>query len=189
MYNALNIRCDMKNFKENFAGIKRSCTFVASDQDKFIGSCCGSYFYGYTDAALSKDIRLPIHNGLPHSCCNLSWSTCGKVAFLLLSILIFSFMTKTMKNASKVKYSSLTSTPDCESVMSDGLTIREAVARLEGGNDYLISEIAKLSTQVYMLEINLAILREQMDEYDSALKNRQKIKVFVKDLSPKGGEK
>ena len=91
--------------------MKNYCIFAASDQDRFISMICGGYFYGYTDAAYQKDIRLSIHNGLLHSCFNRSWSTSGKIAFPLLYILIFHSMTKTNENASKAKHSSLTSTP------------------------------------------------------------------------------
>jgi hypothetical protein len=92
--------------------MKKSSIFAASlPKTNLHSTICGSYFYGCTDAALSKDIRLSIHNGLLHSCCNLSLARCGGVAFSILYTLIFHYMPKTMKNASKVNNSSHTSTP------------------------------------------------------------------------------
>jgi hypothetical protein len=90
--------------------MKKITIFAASDQDIFLGKICSGYFFGYSDAALSKDKRLSIHNGLLHSCRNLSWSTCGKIAFPLLNILIFRYMTKTMKDCSIAKHSTSTAT-------------------------------------------------------------------------------
>jgi len=84
--------------------------FAASSPKTNINVSCSSYFYGYTDAAYQKDIRLSIHNGLLRKRCNLSLARCGKVAFLLLITFIFHFMPKTMEDASKVKYSNHTST-------------------------------------------------------------------------------
>jgi hypothetical protein len=68
---------------------KKLCIFAASQTKRFyMYEGRSSYFYGYTDAALSKDIRLSIHSGLLHSCFNFSWSGCGKIAFLHLYTLI-----------------------------------------------------------------------------------------------------
>jgi hypothetical protein len=75
-----------------------------------------SYFYGYSDAVLSQDIRLPIHNGLLLTRCNLYLAVCGKVAFPLLNILIFHYMPSTVKDYSAAKNSNCHVTPDCESV-------------------------------------------------------------------------
>jgi hypothetical protein len=76
-----------------------------------------SYFYGYAIAALSKDIRLSNPCWLLHFRSNVLWRVWEAIAFLILVTLIFhSTMPKYNENASKVKYSSLTSTPDCESV-------------------------------------------------------------------------
>ena len=50
-------------------------TFAASDQDRFIDIICGGYYYGYSDTAILKDIRLSNHSGLLHLCFNRSWST------------------------------------------------------------------------------------------------------------------
>jgi hypothetical protein len=72
--------------------------------------CGSSYFYGYSDAALSQDIRLPIHNGLLLTRCNLSLARCGKVAFPLFKYFNFSFMPKTMKDCSIAKHSTNTAT-------------------------------------------------------------------------------
>ena len=90
--------------------MKNYSIFAASDQDGFISMTCCGYFYGYTDAALLKDKRLSIHNGLQQSCFNRSWSTSGKIAFLLLNTLIFHSMTKTNEDASRAKNSTRTST-------------------------------------------------------------------------------
>jgi hypothetical protein len=69
----------------SFGDMKNCSIFAASEQEtKLHSTICSSYFYGYTDAALSKDIRLSIHNGLLHSCCNLSLARSGKIAFLFL---------------------------------------------------------------------------------------------------------
>jgi hypothetical protein len=104
---------DMKNY---------SCIFAASSPKTNLHSTiCGSYFYGCTDAALSKDIRLSIHNGLLHSCCNLSLARCGGIAFSFLYTLIFHDMPKTMKNESNAKHSNITLPPDCESVNPSNL--------------------------------------------------------------------
>jgi hypothetical protein len=95
----------------------KSSMFAASQTKRFfIYVNRGSYFYGYTDAALSKDIRLSIHNGLLRSRCNFSWSRCGAIAFLICITLIFHHMTKRMKDYSGAKHSNALVTPDCESV-------------------------------------------------------------------------
>jgi hypothetical protein len=101
--------------------------FAASQTKRFLHSpSCGSYFYGYTDAALSKDIRLSIHNGLPHACCNFSWSRCGEIAFLHLRYFDFSYMTKRMKDCSIAKHSTNTATLSHETgTFSPALNLQE----------------------------------------------------------------
>ena len=93
----------------------KSIIFAASDQDRFFSMICGGYFFSYTDAAISKDKRLSIHNGLLHSCFNRSWSTSGKIAFPLLYTLIFHSMTKTNENANGVNNSISVARAACES--------------------------------------------------------------------------
>jgi len=118
---------------KNYCIIKKVFIFAASDQDRFFGMICGSYFYGYTDAAYHKDIRLSIHNGLLHSCFNRSWSRCGKIAFPLLYTLIFHSMTKTNENASRVNNSSSHAREACES----GVSV--ATIQLQVSNPYSIA--------------------------------------------------
>jgi len=81
--------------------------FAAFPQETNILNLFGSsYFYGYTNAALSKDIRLSIHNGLLPTGCNLFLAECGKIAFPLLNTLIFHYMQETMKeDESSAKHS------------------------------------------------------------------------------------
>jgi len=52
------------------------------------------YYYGCSDAALSKDIRLSIHDGLLLLRCSLFLSERGKVAFLILKNFNFSLHDK-----------------------------------------------------------------------------------------------
>ena len=92
---------------KNFSIQNNNNTFAASSPKTiFIGMTCGSYFYGYLKAIICKGIRLSIHNGLLHSCRNLSLARCGAIAFLIFNTLIFCYMPKTTKNASSVKNSS-----------------------------------------------------------------------------------
>jgi hypothetical protein len=64
----------------------------------------------------AKDKRLSIHNGLLHSCRNLTLPSSWRDSLSSLYTLIFHHMAKSMKNASKANNSNLTCTPDCESV-------------------------------------------------------------------------
>ncbi|OAV72596.1 hypothetical protein Barb6_00993 [Bacteroidales bacterium Barb6] len=98
--------------------MKNKVFFFATSSPKIDlhSTFCGNYFYGYLGASVCKDMRLSIHNGLPHSCCNLSLARRGEIASLILHTLIFCYMPKTTKNASKVNNSTLASTSDYESV-------------------------------------------------------------------------
>jgi hypothetical protein len=90
--------------------MKNCSIFAAFTQRTFLHNVKGSsYFYGYTDAALSKDIRLSNHNGLLRLRCNLFFAECGAIAFLIINTLIFHYMQRTVKDYRNV-------TPDCESV-------------------------------------------------------------------------
>jgi hypothetical protein len=97
---------------------KSSMFAASSPETNLYGTVCGSYFYSCTDAALSKDIRLSIHNGLPHSCCNLSLARCGEIAFPLLNTLVFHYMPKTMKDYKGAKHSNAHVTPDSAKTVS-----------------------------------------------------------------------
>ncbi|KAA6303161.1 MAG: hypothetical protein EZS26_000764 [Candidatus Ordinivivax streblomastigis] len=89
---------------------KNSIFAPSSPKTNLHSMSCGSHFFGYFGANIYTDIRLSIHNGLPHSCCNLSLARCGAIAFLILFTLIFCYMPKTTKDASKANNSSRTST-------------------------------------------------------------------------------
>ena len=66
----------------------------------------GSYFCGYLNAIICKDMRLSTHDGLLRLRCNLFLSERGAIAFFIFYTLIFHYMTRTMKDASSVKNSS-----------------------------------------------------------------------------------
>lgn len=84
----------------------------SSPKTDLYSTTCGGYFYGYFGASFCKDKRLSIHNGLPHSCCNLSLARCGEIASPILHTSIFHYMPKTMKNAGSVNNSSVQARPD-----------------------------------------------------------------------------
>ena len=86
--------------------MKNFSIFAATSPKSFFNTRNdSSYFYGYTDAAYHKDIRLSIHNGLLHSCCNLTLARCGAIAFLICITLIFHYMPKSMNNYSSTNNS------------------------------------------------------------------------------------
>ena len=76
----------------------------------------GSYFYGYIQAFICKDIRLSIHDWLLRLRCNLYLAVRGAIAFLICNILIFHYMPSTMKDYSDTNNSNINVTHDCESV-------------------------------------------------------------------------
>jgi hypothetical protein len=74
-------------------------------------------FYARLDACICKDKEAVQIPAVVIGICQFFWSRMGGERPFLYSILNFSLaMTKRNENASKVKYSNHTSTPDCESV-------------------------------------------------------------------------
>jgi hypothetical protein len=113
--------------------------FAASQTKRYLlASLVSSFFYGYTGAVLSEDIRLSIHNGLLLTRRNFSWSRCGAIAFHISNILIFHHMTKRMENYSSAKNSNATVTsahetciPTClEEINQHVYGVHKAVIRI-----------------------------------------------------------
>jgi hypothetical protein len=91
--------------------------FAAIHAKNHIDINSSGYFYGYTIAALSQDIRLSNPCRLLHLCRNDSWRNMGGDSLSLCkNFYFYRQMPRINENASKVKHSNLTSTPDCESV-------------------------------------------------------------------------
>jgi len=92
--------------------MKNYSTFAATQTKSFLLFSMGSgFFYGYLGAALSQDKRLSILSWLLLLRCNCSWSSWGKIAFLLLFTLIFHSMTKSNENYSTANNSTRIVTP------------------------------------------------------------------------------
>ena len=106
--------------------------FAASKQQTYILPFVGNgYCYGYSDAAISKDIRLSIHNGLFPKRCSLSVAGRGKIAFPVLNILIFHYMQQTMENYSVANNSTNTVTSAHETCEKFIAFIRERYPQIQ----------------------------------------------------------
>jgi hypothetical protein len=101
--------------KKDLAVPEKVRTFASSKQRtilRFLG--CVAVFFATNTAGYADNIRLSISNG----CCASKpvIVLCKTEKGSLSSFKCFSFMQRTMENASRVNNSSLTNTPDCESV-------------------------------------------------------------------------
>jgi hypothetical protein len=106
-----------KNSQKKFGGSKITCTFALPlPKEIFVGFVCAAIFIASNTAKYADNIRLPIHNG----CCALKpvifFGETWKGSLSSFNNFSFSFMPKKMKDYSDAKHSTVTVTPDCESV-------------------------------------------------------------------------
>jgi hypothetical protein len=131
----------MKKSCLNFGDMKKRSTFAAIHAKNHIDINSSGYFYGYTIAALLKDIRLSNPCRLLHLCRNDSWRNMGGDSLSLCKNFYFHRqMPRINENASKVNNSSRTST-------STGTKSEESKSSF----DYMFSMVLDLENEVSKL--------------------------------------
>lgn len=113
--------------------MKNNSMFAAtSPKSYYIALIVVAFFIATLGAVICKDKGLSNHNGLPHSCCNLTLASRGAIAFLVFNTSIFHHMPKSVKNCSRAKHSTTTATPN------RAKTVSIAAVQLPVSNPYSI---------------------------------------------------